>query len=343
VDVAADGGTGIERGLELLAAQREEAASADKDAPPAKPLRARLDVFHIRQDGGRAQRQEWGHAQALWEEAEKVERAKVRFDRRGTDKRQFNRGKVDKAWAEAVAAFEEACRKDKAWDRAVAALAVLRPDGQLNNREWAEKELQAAAAGLTGSGWAKVRRQLLDYRSVTFLDRMHEELAAAEPCPWRREALVALWRWRRPSASGRAKVGRGRGGQGRQAKDNKGEEGEVEALLLALVRARLGENWKEPYRRVSRVLSRVVRASSAVECVNSVVRMHQARHRNLSQELLDLKRLYWNGRAFREGQRQRRCPYELLGLKLPSYDPWTLLQMDPDQLEKQLSSSALAA
>jgi len=154
VDVAADGGTGIERGLELLAAQREEAASADKDAPPAKPLRARLDVFHIRQDGGRAQRQEWGHAQALWEEAEKVERAKVRFDRRGTDKRPFNRGKVDQAWAEAVAAFEEACRKDKAWDRAVAALAVLRPDGQLNDREWAEKELQAAAAGLTGPGWA---------------------------------------------------------------------------------------------------------------------------------------------------------------------------------------------
>jgi hypothetical protein len=37
------------------------------------------------------------------------------------------------------------------------------------------------------------------------------------------------------------------------------------------------------YQRVSRV-RRVVRASSAVEGVNSVVRRHQARHRNLSQE-----------------------------------------------------------
>src|SRR4029453_1301878 len=89
----------------------------------------------------------------------------------------------------------------------------------------------------------------------------------------------------------------------------------------------------------SRVLNGVVRASSCVECVNSVVRMHQARHRNLSQGLLDLKRLYWNFRAFIEGKRKKHCPYELLGLKLPSYDPWVLLQSDPDQLEQLLSSS----
>ena len=61
--------------------------------------------------------------------------------------------------------------------------------------------------------------------------------------------------------------------------------------LERLVGARLGAGWKESYGRVAQVLRRVVRASSAVECVNSVVRMHQARHRNLSQELLDLKTL----------------------------------------------------
>src|SRR5262249_53681826 len=77
------------------------------------------------------------------------------------------------------------------------------------------------------------------------------------------------------------------------------------------------------------------------ECVNSVVRMHQARHRNLSQGLLDLKRLYFNCRGFTQGKRKGRCPYQLLGLKLPSYDPWALLQMDPDQLEHLLSSSGL--
>src|SRR5205807_6873152 len=98
---------------------------------------ARLDTFHIRQEGGRAQRHEWSCAQELWEAAEKIERAKGRFDRRGKDKRQFNSAKVDKAWAKAIKAFEEASRKDLAWERAVGALKVLRPDGQLNERPWA--------------------------------------------------------------------------------------------------------------------------------------------------------------------------------------------------------------
>jgi hypothetical protein len=61
--------------------------------------------------------------------------------------------------------------------------------------------------------------------------------------------------------------------------------------------------------------------------MNSVLRMHQSRHRTVSQGLLDLKRLYWNCRAFREGKRRRHCPYELLGLRLPSYRFWDLLRM----------------
>ena len=91
--------------------------------------------------------------------------------------------------------------------------------------------------------------------------------------------------------------------------------------------AGLGSDWAEAYRRVSRVLWSTVRASSAVECMNSVIRMHQARHRVLTQPLLDLKRLYWNCRAFREGKRRRRSPYQLLGLKLPSDNFWGLLSM----------------
>src|SRR4051794_2195366 len=37
--------------------------------------------------------------------------------------------------------------------------------------------------------------------------------------------------------------------------------------------------------------------------------------------------LYWNCRAFGEGKRRGRCPYEHLGLKLPSYRFWDLLGM----------------
>jgi hypothetical protein len=325
-DVAADGGSGIESGLELAAEARRQAA---RPGEPVKPYRVRLDVFHIRQDGARALRAEWGRAEALWQQAEKVERAKGRFDRTGADRRKFKQDKVARAWRPAVAAFEQACRKERAWGRAVAALQVFRPDGRLNDRAWAEAELAAAAAELTGAHWAKVRRQLADGRALTFLDRLSEDLAAVEPCPQRREALVALWRWRAP--------------RGRGAAAQAGAAAVARAALADVLRARLGEGWQQSYARVSRVLSGVVRASSAVECVNSVVRMHQARHRTLSQGLLDLKRLYWNCRSFREGKRRKRCPYELLGLRLPSFDPWSLLQMDPEELKQQLSSPGVAA
>jgi hypothetical protein len=85
------------------------------------------------------------------------------------------------------------------------------------------------------------------------------------------------------------------------------------------------------------------RASSVVECMNSVVRMHQARHRRLTQPILDWKRLYWNCRDFAAGKRRGQCPYEHLGLRLPTYDAWTLLQMDPEEVAQQLSTVPLAA
>jgi hypothetical protein len=81
------------------------------------------------------------------------------------------------------------------------------------------------------------------------------------------------------------------------------------------------------------VLSRAVRASVAVECMNSVLRMHQARHRTLAQGMLDLKRLYWNTRQFREGKRKGRCPYQLLGLSLPHSDFWSLLQAELNRVQ----------
>jgi hypothetical protein len=90
------------------------------------------------------------------------------------------------------------------------------------------------------------------------------------------------------------------------------------------------------YVEVDELLRQAVRASSAGEGVNSVVRMHPGRHRHVSQEMLDLKRLYWNCRVFREGKRKEWSPYERLGLKLPTSDWWQLLQMDSHELEQKL-------
>jgi hypothetical protein len=74
------------------------------------------------------------------------------------------------------------------------------------------------------------------------------------------------------------------------------------------------------------VLEDTFRASSAVECMNSVLRMQQSRHKRMTQPMLDLKRLYWNCHPFRSGPRKDLSPYQALGLELPSYDFWDLLR-----------------
>ena len=119
------------------------------------------------------------------------------------------------------------------------------------------------------------------------------------------------------------------------------------ALVQQVLCQKLDPNWRESYRRIAAVLSQTVRASSAVECMNSVLRMHQSRHRTVTPGMLDLKRLYWNCRVFRGGKRKGLCPYEHLGLKLPSYDFWSLLQpeMAPAfaKAKAKAKSQALAA
>jgi hypothetical protein len=116
---------------------------------------------------------------------------------------------------------------------------------------------------------------------------------------------------------------------------------------LALVRtvqlAKTRPDWHDQARRVHLVLRGVWRASSLVECINSVARMQQARHRKMTQGLLDLKRLYWNLRHFRTGRRKDQTPYGLLGLKLPDVSFWEFLKLTPEELRKQLSAMDVAS
>ena len=66
--------------------------------------------------------------------------------------------------------------------------------------------------------------------------------------------------------------------------------------------------------------------------------MQQARHRKMTQGLLDLKRLYWNQRCFRLGHRKDKTPYGLLGSKLPDLSFWEFLKLTPQELRNQLSA-----
>jgi hypothetical protein len=301
-----------------IAAAVAQVATERRDDPLAPSLDHGLDVFHTAYEANRVLAQHWKRAEGAWVQAEAADAQVDRAKQQGRDARGLAVA-ARSAWQKATAALKDVERLEAAWRRAHAALDVFRPDGRLNDRLWAEAEITAAAAELTGPEWAKVRNFLHDRRSLAFLDRMHASLAAAEPRVEWREAMA--WRWwlrhRRPTPAANP--------------------------LVALVRAAacqrpLDADDQAAYDRVSTVLKGTTRASSAVECMNSVLRMQQSRHRRMTQPMLDLKRLYWNSHPFRSGPRKDACPYQALGLQLPTFDFWGLLQSNPEDLTQPLST-----
>ena len=303
--VAADAGSGLQVGIATVQQERRE-----KGQPS---LEKGLDVFHTTYEARRVLRLSWTRVEQLWEQAEIADRRVEQSQRQGQDARGAAVA-ARCAWKKAEAAFVEYERSEVGWKMAHGALSVFDPEGQLNDRARAEQQIARALPLLSGREWSKVRNFLQTQESLTFLDRLHRQLCEAVPEDQLRAELVRLWWLRRQRPRTNTTGGVGSGGQ-------------VAALVQALVCHKMDATWRESYAAVARVLRLTVRASSAVECMNSVLRMHQSRHRTVSQGLLDLKRLYWNCREFREGKRRRHSPYELLGLKLPSDRFWDLLWM----------------
>lgn len=322
--VVADAGSGLQAGLEKVQQQRSR-------TPDSPPLDVGLDLFHTKQEAQRVLRVLWAPMEQVWLKAEKASAvlAAKRWHGHKLPARRAAHA-AGRAWRKAEKAFRSYERHEAAWRRLETAFELYRPDGQLNDRAWAQAQIVAAVQELPGPLWSTVRHFVLDPRSLNFLDRMHRRLQLAEPRPEVRAALVEWWRSRHVGPRGRGPIGTG-------------SVRVVKPLLQAVICRGLATDWREAYRRVASVLGRTVRASSVVECMNSVVRMHQARHRTLSQPLLDLKRLYWNCRPFISGKRRGACPYQHLGVTLPTYDWWQLLNGDIEESTQEVSSQKLAA
>jgi hypothetical protein len=309
--VTADAGSGLQVGIATVQQERQN------NGQPR--LENGLDVFHTTHEARRVLRLSWNRVEHLWEQAESASRRVEQMQQQGQDSRGAAVA-ARNAWKKAEAAFAEYERCEAGWKMAHGALSVFRPDGQLNDRPWAAQQIALALPLLSGREWSKVRNFLQAQETLTFLDRMHGQLSDAVCEDRLRAELVRLWwlRRQRPRANTPgAVVG----------------AGHVAHLVQQVACHKVDANWRKSYEAVARVLRLTVRASSAVECMNSVLRMHQSRHKTVTQGLLDLKRLYWNCRAFREGKRRGRCPYEHLGLKLPSYRFWDLLWMPIPQAD----------
>ncbi len=318
--VIADAGKPLQNGIAQAQKQRRQQGQT--------PLASTLDTFHTKHEAGQALTIDWNAVERDWEAFEKAENQLRRARRAGIHAGPAA-GTASRAWAKVVKSFARYEAIEAAWKHAALALAVFRPDGQLNDRAWAQAQVAPALAALVGRAWGRVVNHLRTPESFTFLDRMHDALALIPVPQELRDALVRLW-WLRRQRPGKSVTGAVAGA------------GHVAHVVQQELCQKLDPNWREWYRQVAAVLRGTVRASSAVECMNSVLRMHQSRHRTLTPGMLDLKRLYWNTRVFRGGKRKGKCPYEHLGLKLASYDFWGLLQEEMATALEEAKTAAKA-
>jgi hypothetical protein len=316
--VVRDDGSGLGKGLKLERARRRAEGRCDD-------LEDMLDLFHTSREGGRALRQTWGTAIRALERAEAAQDKLDRMGRGGTS-RSGHATATSRLWRQAERLWDQAMAAERAWKQARSAFEFFTPEGRFNDRRQAQAVVAAALPDLNGPGWAKTRRLLLRPESFTFLDQAQRRLAELGLDPDILSALLDLEGLRR---------------QPWRLSESTAGSAATRAWALArtvqLTRAR--PDWQELARRVREVLRGVWRASSLVECVNSVARMQQARHRKMTQGLLDLKRLYWNLHRFRLGPRKDQTPYGLLGLKLPDLTFWEFLKLTPEELRQQLSAA----
>jgi hypothetical protein len=319
--VTADGGTGLRRGVALISAERQQQGLS--------PLYDQRDHFHIVHRARRGRRGARYQAIQALQRAEKAQAGYDRDGRAGKPRSPMQGRLLNQAWVKAEQAMDRWTAQEAADNRLRVALPLITPEGTLNTRARAEAEVQAVLAGQTGDDWARARR-LLTKEAYTFLDRVQEQLAALPIAPELRRVAVRAEALRRQPEARRgdtpaAAVARG-------------------ALLVATVTLALAQAAGEHALTLVRgVLDGAWRSSSLVEGINSVLRMHQRRHKRLTQGLLDIQRMHWNMHNFRAGKRKGSNPYGRLGLVLPKGGWWEMLKLTPEQLEEQLSALNLVA
>lgn len=318
--VTCDGGSGLRSGIAQMQRHQRDSQGI--------PLQRGLDVFHTKREAHRALGRLWKRVERSWEKAEQAERKLKKAQWQGRRLCGLTHP-VKKAWEEVNREFQRYEKREAVWKQVEPTLDLFGPDGRLNDRARAQKQIAWAITRLPEREWAKVRRLLNDADTFTFLDRLHDQLGQLSVPEPARAALIRLWWLRRQWPK-------------KQQPTDPASPEQIEYLLQLVLCRQLDPNWLSWYRQVARVLGETVRASSAVECMNSVLRMHQARHRTVTPEMLDLKRLYWNVRRFSSGKRKGQCPYQLLGLKLPSYDFCTLLKAEMDAAMAEAKAVAKA-
>jgi cell division protein FtsB len=318
--MARDGGTGLAKGIALLNAQRQEQGQ--------EPVVDQGDHFHALWTGGVGLRRAAKRASSALAEAAEAQKALDECARQG-QKQTGPAVRASHAWRKAEKAMDAWRDTEQTWQQTKEALLLVTPAGELNTRAKAEAALAQTLPQLPDSDFAKTKRQLQRPEMLNYLDRVQEQL---QQLPFSEEVKQAAVRQealrRRPELL-------------------KGENPKAAALrgvmlVCAVVLGKADEAGQQAVTAVRDLFRRAYRASSLVECINSVLRMQQAQHRRMTQGLLDLKRLYWNCHTFRTGRRRGTTPYERLGVPWPEgLRWWDVLKLTPEQLRERLSTAKM--
>jgi hypothetical protein len=320
--VTRDGGTGLEKGVALVNAQRqadEQEAVVDQG-----------DHFHALQGGGVGLRKAETQARQAFAAAEAADQAIATCRRQG-HKRTGPTQRAKYAWQKAEQAMDHWQEQERLWQTTKEALLLFTPTGELNTRARAAAVLAETLPQLPDSAFAKTKRQVQKPEMLNYLDRVQQKIAALPlPEEVKQAAVRQEGLRRRPEALQ---------GASPQAAALRGI-----LLLCAVVLGKAGAEGQQAVAAIRDILRRAYRASSLVECINSVLRMQQASHRRMTQGLLDLKRLYWNCHTFSSGRRRKTTPYQRLGIPWPEgLSWWDVLKLTPEQLREKLSTARFAA
>lgn len=320
--LARDGGTGLSKGVALENARRQ--------AQGREPMWDQGDHFHALWRGGVGVRRAEMRARQALAKAEAAEQALKECSRQGLNQ-SGPAIRVRLAWKKAEQALEAWQTIDRLWQQTRQALPLVTPQGELNTRAKAEAILAETLPQLPERDFVKTKRQLQRPEMLNFLDRVQEQLAALPFAPEITQAAVEQEALRR------------------RPELLKGDDAKAAALrgvmlVCAVVLGKADAVGQQAVTAVRDIFRRAYRASSLVECINSVLRMHQAQHRKLTQGMLNLKRLYWNCHTFRTGRRRGTTPYQRLGVPWPEgMRWWEVLKLTPEQLREKLSTAKKAA
>jgi hypothetical protein len=315
--VTRDGGKALAKGVITVNQERRQDGQA--------ALADHLDHFHTLQGGSQGVRKLESRLRSALVEADECQAALDRQRRHGQSENGY-RHKARDRWAKAEKAYDAWQERDAVWQKTKAALQLVTPEGELNTRARAEALLAETLPQLPDADFAKPKRMLQQPQTLTYLDEVQRKLAALPVPPEIRQAAVRQECLRR-----RPEVCQG---DHPQAAALRGV-----LLVCAVVLAQAAVVGEQAVQGVRAIFRNTWRASSLVECINSVLRMQQARHRKMSPGLLDLKRLYWNCHRFRSGRRKGTTPYERLGVPWPpGMRWWDVLKLTPEQLREKLSA-----